>query len=138
MHLEDQFLVHNGVYTDINNDQWVKCSKSLTPYHIKCLQENVYPFTNMFIPLCLVISDSVLVLLLKILFWFYSVTMGQQGTNHLKKKCSPSPPAQRQQESQSHCGQQLNTWSEMDMAMAINEYHGLVLCFTSTSPVSFI
>ena len=42
MHLEDQFLVHNGVYTDINNDHWVKCSKCLSPYHIKCLQENVH------------------------------------------------------------------------------------------------
>ena len=44
MHLEDQFLVQNGIYTDINNDLWVKCAKCFNPYHVKCIQEpNISP-----------------------------------------------------------------------------------------------
>ena len=70
---------------------------------------NVYkkmytPMPNMFVPLCLVISDcvhtcrsiSVSVLLLIILFQFNLVTMGQHGNNPPRKKKknpdSPSPP----------------------------------------------
>ena len=43
LHLEDQFLVLHGVYTDINDDKWVKCTKCFSPYHVSCIQENPNP-----------------------------------------------------------------------------------------------
>ena len=39
MHLENQFLVQNGIYIDINNDMWVKSSKCFSPCHVMCTQE---------------------------------------------------------------------------------------------------
>ena len=38
-HLELQFLVENKIYLDINNNEWVKCSKCFNPYHVKCIKE---------------------------------------------------------------------------------------------------
>ena len=75
-----------------NNNQWVKCTrpKCLSPYHIECLQENLHvhiQYVCCFMSCdsdCVHTSISVSVLLILILFWFYSVTMGCQGTKHLR------------------------------------------------------
>ena len=37
LHLEEQFIVEHGPYKDVNGDMWVKCSKCINPYHLKCL-----------------------------------------------------------------------------------------------------
>ena len=37
LHLQDQFLVEHGPYTDLDGEKWVKCSKCFSPYHVKCL-----------------------------------------------------------------------------------------------------
>ena len=37
LHLELQFIVEHGPYTDLDGEKWIKCSKYSSPYHVKCL-----------------------------------------------------------------------------------------------------
>ena len=37
LHLEMQFIVEHGPYTDLDGEKWIKCSKCSSPYHVKYL-----------------------------------------------------------------------------------------------------
>ena len=37
LHLEDQWLVEHGSYTDLDNELWVKCKTCYIAFHIKYL-----------------------------------------------------------------------------------------------------
>ena len=37
LHLEDQWLVEHGPYTDVDSELWIKCDKCYNAYHVKCL-----------------------------------------------------------------------------------------------------
>ena len=43
LHLKEQFIVEHGPYKDVNGDMWVKCSKCINPYHLKCLNLTTPP-----------------------------------------------------------------------------------------------
>ncbi len=37
MELENQQMVFDGVYTDIDGSKWVKCDKCMSSYHLNCV-----------------------------------------------------------------------------------------------------
>ena len=43
LHLEEQFIIEHGPYKDVKGDIWVKCSKCINPYHLKCLNLTTPP-----------------------------------------------------------------------------------------------
>ena len=99
-HLENQCLVCHGIYTDINDDKWVKCNKSLTPYHVVCVQEILTLVQSTFVPSWPVANRSkckhfVLVALLSVsllivsdfIISFIYFSMGCKGTSDPPKWC---------------------------------------------------
>ena len=130
-HFEDQFLVCHGIYTDLNDDKWVKCNKCFalimspvskkTPTLTESTSGHSWPVTSR--------SKCVLVLFfLVLIICFICFSMGHKGSNH-PRKAKPEYSERAHHFGQSHWGQALNQWFKDNMEQVIREYHQLVfLC----------
>ena len=81
------------------------------------------PTMSTFVPLCHVKTRFTFVSLLFILFWFFMFRMVWCGKKPPPKTLKQENMENWNRERQSHRGERLNTWSEADMAAAIQEYH---------------
>ena len=99
LHLEDQFLVLHGVYTDINDDKWVKCTKCFplimclvskkTLTCSKSTSVHSWPVTNRTVSVFFLLpklSKCLSVIFVSvIIISFLCFSMGHKGSNHPKK-----------------------------------------------------
>ena len=134
LHLEDQFLVEHGIYLDITMMNGLNAANALTHIMYIVSKVNLPKIVLIFAHLwhakisrskskCTLVSvlndcRSNIFVLVFICFSLFMFSMGWKG-KHPKKHI----PSFMGRQCQSHQGEKLNQWSELDMEAAILEYH---------------
>ena len=135
-HLEDQFLVENKIYLDINNDEWVKCAKFFNPYHVKCIKETplLPPKAHIHAHLWHVDNNFITAVLLSVsltrTFWLFVLVSSMAGKKGFNPKWAcKNWDAERWHhgwQGQCHAGEMLNLWNEQHMQAALIGYNKFV------------